>query len=178
MLTQLFTNRQSCRNYSTKPVEREKLLQEYKDDLNESLTYTIAGVNVSYQSMYNDAATEKAKREIKAEWDKAISDLISGRDTQLTDMMLKSLSFDYNTVADTFGQDLDTTFKGFSQQLKTYAKKFKFFPLFKIILLPFCIDIWYYMLDIIYAHLIWEKYAAFCGTYIICSRLLRAEKVR
>ena len=27
MLTQLFTNRQSCRNYSTKPVEREKLVQ-------------------------------------------------------------------------------------------------------------------------------------------------------
>lgn len=27
MLQQLFTQRQSCRNYSTKPVEREKLLQ-------------------------------------------------------------------------------------------------------------------------------------------------------
>ena len=110
--------------YKKLSEQREKLLQEYKDDLNESLTYTIAGVNVSYQAMYDDAATEQAKREIKAEWDKAISDLISGRDTQLTDMMLKSLSFDYNTVADTFGQDLDTTFKGFSQQLKTYAKKY------------------------------------------------------
>lgn len=110
--------------YKELAKKREELLEEYKNDLNESLTYTIASVNVSYQAMYDEAATEAAKRKIKAEWDKAVSDLISGRDTMVSDMMLKSLSFDYNTVADTFGQDLDSAFNELKKRMDVFSSEY------------------------------------------------------
>lgn len=104
--------------------KRQELLNEYETDLNESLTYTIAGINVAYKAQYDKATTEKAKQEIKGAWDDAVDEIIGGKETMMTDMLLNSLAFDYNTISDTFGSELDSTFKEVFNQLGTYARKY------------------------------------------------------
>ena len=110
--------------YKKLAEQRQKLLDEYKSDLNEALTYTIAGVNVSKKAEYDAALTEQERNEIQKQWDEAISELITGRDTQVTDMMLKSLSFDYNTVADTFGSELDSAYKTMEKYLDVFFNEY------------------------------------------------------
>ena len=57
--------------------------------------------------MYNEASTKQAKDKIKKEWDNAVSDLITGRDDAVTEMLVKSFSFDLNTISNTFGNELN-----------------------------------------------------------------------
>lgn len=111
-------------SYKKLQEERQKLLDEYASDLNDSLTFTLAQINMAYEARIDEAGTEAAKEKIKKEWDDAIKEVYQSRNDKIQEMELNSLSFDYNTLIDTFGNDLDESFEGVLNNLSIYAKKF------------------------------------------------------
>ena len=111
-------------SYEELKKKRQELIDQYTEDYNESLVFTLAQVNLAFQAKLDEANTEEAKKKINAEWDNAIKELTEGRDLQISQMALQSLSFDYNTLIDTFGEDMDAAFSGVTNNLSIYAKKF------------------------------------------------------
>lgn len=111
-------------SYEELKKKRQELIDQYTEDYNESLVFTLAQVNIAYQAKFDAAYTKETKERIKEEWDNAIKELQEGRDLQISQMALQSLSFDYNTLIDTFGEDMDSAFNGVTQNLAVYARKF------------------------------------------------------
>lgn len=111
-------------SYEELRKKRQELIDQYTEDYNESLVFTLAQVNLAYQAKLDEASTKEAKEKIREEWDSAIKELQEGRDLQVSQMTLQSLSFDYNTIIDTFGKDMDSAFSGVTDNLAVYAKKF------------------------------------------------------
>lgn len=111
-------------SYEELKKKRQELIDQYTEDYNESLVFTLAQVNIAYQAKLDEASTQEAKEKIKNEWDNAVKELQEGRDLQISQMALQSLSFDYNTLIDTFGDDMDSAFSGITDNLAVYAKKF------------------------------------------------------
>lgn len=97
----------NAETYKKLVAERDKLIQEYSDSLDESLVYTLAQVNLAYQTTYGEASTEEAKRKIKEEWDNAKKELMQGKNAQVSQMQLNALGFDLSTLAKTYGDELD-----------------------------------------------------------------------
>lgn len=97
----------NAETYKKLVAERDKLIQEYSDSLDESLVYTLAQVNLAYQTTYGEASTEEAKRKIKEEWDNAKKALTLGKNEQVGQMQLNALGFDLNTLSKTFGNEFD-----------------------------------------------------------------------
>lgn len=106
--------------------ERDKLIKEYSDSLDESLVYTLAQVNLAYQTTYGEASTEEAKRKIKEEWDNAKKELMQGKDMQVGQMYLNALGFDLNTLAGTFGEELDTVLPQIMKKISDAAADISF----------------------------------------------------
>lgn len=111
-------------SYQKLQEERQKLLDQYTSDLNESMVFTLAQVNMAYEAKIGEADTDAVKEKIKKEWDDAIKEIYKARDEKIQEMELNSLSFDYNTLIDAFGNDLDKAFDGTLSKLSIYAKKF------------------------------------------------------
>lgn len=116
----------NAETYKKLVAERDKLIQEYSDSLDESLVYTLAQVNLAYQTTYGEAGTEEAKRKIKEEWDNAKKELMQGKDMQVGQMYLNALGFDLNTLAGTFGEELDTVLPQIMKKISDAAADISF----------------------------------------------------
>lgn len=113
----------TAESYKKLQEERQKLIDEYTDDLNESLVFTIAQINLAYETKIDEASTRKEKEKIKKEWDNALDEIYESRDLKISEMVLKSLSFDYNTIAETFGKELDNTYEGLIKKLSSFSNQ-------------------------------------------------------
>ncbi len=110
-------------SYAELQKKRQELIDQYTEDYNESLVFTLAQVNLAFQAKLDEASTKEAKEKIKSEWDNAIKELTEGKDLQVSQMMLQSLSFDYKTIVDTFGEDLDATYEGLNSEFSELVER-------------------------------------------------------
>lgn len=94
-------------SYQKLVEKRNKLFEDYKSDLNESLVFSLAQINLAYQAKIDAASTQQAKEALKKDWDNAIKEMQLGRDSQIAEMTLNALSFDYDTLIGAYGEELD-----------------------------------------------------------------------
>ena len=87
--------------------KRNEILEEYESDFNESLVFTLGQINIAYETKIKGAKLPADKKQLEEEWDKAIKETIQGRDAKVAEMTLNALSFDYNTLVGTYGEELD-----------------------------------------------------------------------
>lgn len=111
-------------SYKALTEKRNELFKQYEEQLNESAVFLLSNVNVAFQAELDEAKTKEEIEEIQARWDKAVEDITKSNNFKVLEMALQSLSFDYNTLADTYGKEIDESFgKGF-EKLAYYSKKY------------------------------------------------------
>lgn len=111
-------------SYEALTKKRNELFKQYEEELNESTVFTLSQINVAYQAKIDEATTKEEIEKIQEEWDKAVEEVTKSKNYKVLEMSLKSLAFDFNTLADTYGKEIEDSFGNGFEKLSYYAKKF------------------------------------------------------